>query len=568
MTREPHAPLPPHSPLPLSRPPTTSSLHIPNMRALGRDTSESVTVPLGKSQSGSVGNTVQKKPVDAHMIYASTPPVFFGTVQPMLVSREMPRITPDVKPFQKPFTTDQRVDGQIVNVANGEQALHGQEFGAHAMNGYVEGLHGGRIKNAGSIGKVMGTPADIERRRIQMIPAIGYVASKQFGSNKGETEQSGVACHECGTKFKNNQNKNRHWIVVHQNKQPYQCTLCTASYGLRGGLHLHYKAAHKEYFNKMQKAKTGKGSSPQNGSRVQPLMNLRPQKVIGKSLTCIKCGASFPDRVLLNLHNSAVHPSQPSQNNPSHFCRVCNKSFTSGQQLLVHITAGYCTGRADNTPKHDGNFIPTNALNGHREISPSGTNGAKPFVLSSATDAYLSSNRPVAPDLRPGSNLNIEKDRAANGTSPGAQIKPQGDVRLYENAGINGYVTRDGSLVTRSIASLTGAHNLRGEVPSAKPVKVPGCKCLECDTSGNFSQHSDTMLRKQCEICSQHFMDHQSLTVHKKRVHSLITESPWTNKSQVANFPCALCDMNFRSSANLRHHESLVHDKRNTSIYP
>ena len=106
-------------------------------------------------------------------------------------------------------------------------------------------------------------------------------------------------CSICNKAFPSKQNLAKHNASIHEKIKQHKCTVCDAKFALKGNLMVHIKGVHE---------------------------NIKPFK-------CLNCDASFIQKQKLDIHNVAVHEKKKPFK-----CTLCHFSCSYASNLKQHVT--------------------------------------------------------------------------------------------------------------------------------------------------------------------------------------------------------------------------------------
>ncbi|XP_069074849.1 B-cell CLL/lymphoma 6 member B protein isoform X1 [Pleurodeles waltl] len=169
---------------------------------------------------------------------------------------------------------------------------------------------------------------------------------------KCRPENSALACGACDLHFQEEEQLQRHFLLIHNDEKPYKCSSCVAAFRYKGNLASH-RAAHsgeKPYrcsvcgaqFNRPANLKTHSrihsGEKPYKcetcGSRFVQVAHLRAHALIHtgeKPYPCETCGTRFRHLQTLKSHIRIHTGEKPYQ------CEACDLHFRHKSQLRLHL---------------------------------------------------------------------------------------------------------------------------------------------------------------------------------------------------------------------------------------
>nr|CAD7256285.1 unnamed protein product [Timema shepardi] len=311
-------------------------------------------------------------------------------------------------------------------------------------------------------------------------------------------------CEKCDRQFEHRSAFYQHWRLVHEGERPFCCHKCGKTFYSHSRLvtHLRTHSGERPYecdvcHHKFYDNETLKGHYVTH-------MNTKP-------FQCHLCGAFCGRRSLFNQHLK-VHHSSPNgpKRAPSlihYFCKSCNKTFTSSNEVLTHRATHWHReekdkNREDNPVTHDceycGNgYLSIAELAKHRKLEHA---EEKPYVCSICSESTKT---------------------------------------LYEAR-----AHRKSHTTVSSVSEESGGNMKEGD-------KYASLVCEECGAQCEGSRKLKAHLKLhraetvyQCGMCCRNFPNHRRLILHQ-RMHS--GEKPYPCPDCERPYRCEYCSKQFRT---------------------
>ena len=331
-----------------------------------------------------------------------------------------------------------------------------------------------------------------------------------------------LTCNHCGKSFKSSLCLNRH-LVTHTNERPFVCNVCTTTFQTYQSM-----ARHKKMIHNSKK----KVQSPNSNITLSKDKTISEEKIDIdkhvlngdlKSFPCNHCAKSFKSILLLNRHFVTHTSERPF------VCKLCDATFQTYQTLARHKREIH---RYQRKWQHTyANVGKTKRLIGKINV----------YNLRTHMDYIPHGHHDHADDM-------IEKisspPASINDTKYPKQFKSEKKVNSTDN----------NNLISKEKTDNIGSDGSNDD---------SGFPCIHCGiyfiSEVNLNRHVVIHTNDRpftCALCDTTFPTHQSLSIHKRKIHNYKRKIyPYQNKQKrTKDFSCTHCGKSFKSVLCLNRH--------------